>query len=208
MTRRFLSLLLISVLIFGHCFAKADVSARNVFEFMELYTERATIVQQGLDCELPSASYFSYPSLIIDNCIDIFTPAGTITFDAETFEIKAAEITYFSSLSSDEKESLSDTYNCIIAFSALEYDANEDNLFALTHSFLGSSAPKNAVEKATEILAPINKALDDQTATDQIASAEGLFIYQGDYKYYLRYVTLEDDGKTVLNEFQLIALKE
>ena len=124
------------------------------------------------------------PITMSDEIVRISCSAGIADIYMDDFTVSELSMCLSSyDVSSKTNNQMFD--ECILAVSALEVSADEDNVLPTMSRISGG--PKNAVEKATTIL---NYEIMPNVTEESIRSAkanENVLLYSGNYDYYLQY---------------------
>ena len=187
--RRFF-IVLVVVFLAVSSFASAETTKQiDAFEFQTLFAKRYTkfLIDNDLDYNF-HASSINVPIYETEE-ITVTTSAGTLTLDAKDFTIKNVLMTLIDVSASDEaNESL--VLICLMAMSALECNDLEERMLPL-RAKLNPAEPADAIELIVnlwnnELYENINAALD--------APEDEVFVYSGNYDYFLIYYTGLEKG--------------
>lgn len=161
-----------SAVITGKITTTKATECRSLVEFVELYSTRY-VAYSSKDIVL-SRSATDSPHQYGD-ILDFTTTAGSVGVHADTFKVHDVMMTFYSSTASDSyNNSLMDS--CVMAISALEYDADYDDF---------SYGQKSAISAAQKLyLNTISPKIEEKFRT-AVTSDDEVFLCSCNYDYYL-----------------------
>lgn len=138
-----------------------------------------------------------------DNVITVSSDAGLLDIDLEDFSVVKLDTVLYDFKKSEE-DNAAVFVRCVTAFSALEYDDIEDSLFELyAKAGIGSGA-NDAVEESLRIWNEMIVPAFERVITEAVQSGEEVFLYSGNYDYYVVYYSNQGSGAS-LEQLGMIA---
>lgn len=163
--------------------ATAEKTARRgLVEFIELYTSRFTAYAKENDLEFDTSPLSALPPWKSGDLLMFETSAGTASVYPSGYDLHDLVMTFYS-LSDDDADNELHATSCVMAISALEYDAQ----YEVGPSFVR----KSAVEDAVAIFDEIGNGLEE-TLTRAMETESRVLVYTGNYDYYVEYVTISN----------------
>lgn len=153
---------------------------RGLVEFIELYASRFAVYAYENGLEFDTAPLSSLPPWKRGDLLMFETSAGTAGVYPGGYDLHDLVITFYS-LSDDDADNELYATSCVIAISALEFDAQYE---------VGPSlARKSAVEDAAAIFEEMGNGLEE-ALTQSMDGGCRVLIYSGNYDYFVEYVTM------------------
>lgn len=155
---------------------------RGLVEFTELYASRLAVYanENGLDFDVAPLS--ALPPWKSGDLLMFETSAGTAGVYPGGYDLHDLVMTFYS-LSDDDSDNELYATSCVMAISALEFDANYE---------VGPSsiAGKSAVEDAAAIFEEIGNGLEEALGKSMEEGGR-VPVYSGNYDYFVEYVTMD-----------------
>ena len=153
---------------------------RGLVEFVELYASRFAVFASENGLDFDTAPLSPLPPWKSGDLLMFETSAGTAGVYPGGYDLHDLVMTFYS-LSDDDADNELYATSCVMAISALEFDAQYE---------IGPSlARKSAVEDAATIFDEIGNGLED-TLTQAMEETRRVLVYSGNYDYYIEYVTM------------------
>ena len=172
---------LVLVLLMLPAVASAEkTDRRGIVEFIELYASRFAVFAHENGLEFDTAPLSSLPPWKSGDLLMFETSAGTAGVYPGGYDLHDLVMTFYS-LSDDDADNELYATSCVIAISALEFDAQYE---------VGPSlARKSAVEDAAAIFEEMGNGLEE-ALTQSMEEGGRVLIYSGNYDYYAEYATM------------------
>lgn len=172
---------LVLVLLMLPAVASAEkTDRRGLVEFIELYASRFAVFAHENGLEFDAAPLSSLPPWKSGDLLMFETSAGTAGVYPGGYDLHDLVMTFYS-LSDDDADNELYATSCVIAISALEFDAQ--------YEVGPSPARKSAVEDAAAIFEEMGNGLEE-ALTQSMEEGGRVLIYSGNYDYYVEYVTM------------------
>lgn len=162
--------------------AAEKTTRRGLVEFVELYASRFTAFANENGLEFDVSLFSTIPPWKSGDLLMFETSAGIAGVYPSGYDLHDLVMTFYSLSAGDATNELYAT-SCMIAISALEYDA----VYEAGPSF----ARKSAVEDAATIFEEICNRLEE-TLTQAIETESRVLVYTGNYNYYIEYVIIDN----------------
>lgn len=206
------SFLAVFVLCCYNSYAESTFSATktlDTFEFTELCVSRIQkyneLYGEAISGGAFKPSCINIPIYTEDEIMAVSNSFASMTLNKWDLKITSATINWIDLAENGEdfKESFE---RAVIAFSALEYDAFQDELMEGLHK-IGGTNNKSAIESAYSILSDtiFPKVFDNKLIWWRVVeNNEKILVYSGNYDWYANYYQYSYSGKTYMY-LQLIA---
>lgn len=187
MLKKLVTILLLLLMLSVPALGEQTTNRTNAFEYTELFIQRADILKYegAIDLELPSTGMVYYVSNFVEGSYHVDTSGATIQIDQNDLSVMGLTATLMM-LKDGEVVDENDSIIAMLAFSALEFDALDDNTIQLEYRF-GLSDYSNAIMKAfgifEEQISPIQ--LKNMLA---IMNGEKIVVYEGKYTWSIDYM--------------------
>lgn len=187
MLKKLVTILLLLLMLSFPALGEQTTNRTNAFEYTELFIQRADILKYegAIDLELPSTGMVYYVSNFVEGSYHVDTSGATIQIDQNDLSVMGLTATLMM-LKDGEVVDENDSIIAMLAFSALEFDALDDNTIQLEYRF-GLSDYSNAIMKAfgifEEQISPIQ--LKNMLA---IMNGEKIVVYEGKYTWSIDYM--------------------
>jgi hypothetical protein len=174
----------------------------NAFTFVELSTKRMLEAEQATRLKLLRV-FDHYPNFIgtPPGQIRANTASGAIYFDAKDHNIIEFNSTLMN-LSQDDDHNLKTVYKVIVAMSALEYGAVDEEIMRITEKMTPFQKMENI------FLNEIQIRLNSHKFLDELIDGANMVVYSGNFTYSLDYCEIEDpETKENIEMILLTAVK-
>lgn len=176
--KKIISLLLVLIMLPVVSFAERT-ERRALVEFVELYSSRFAVYANESGIDFDTSIYASIPPWKKGDLLIFETSAGSAGVNLDTYDLHDLVMTLYSLSDDDTGNELCAT-SCLVAISALEYDA----LYEV------GPVKKSAIEDAAAIFDEIGNGLEE--AIEYSMNNGGRFlVYCGNYNYFIEYVSFD-----------------
>lgn len=177
-------------------------SRRGAFEFVELYMNRLTALNQenNFSKDIWISGNTKWPGSGQDGFASVDTELGLIDVDLSDFSLDSVEFTIYDEADSEE-ERLARAYRFIAAVSALEFSYDEASRLRIGAQVL--DGPKDEIETGNEIAVEIMKKVRSAVADGTLQGGE-VSVYSGNYEYSV-YTMTYPVKDVVHTSYELIA---
>lgn len=175
--KKLIALFLVALMI--PCVAVAEsTNTRGLVEFLELYSSRfaAYACQNGL--EFDASTYSDLPPYKSGDYLVFESSAGSIAVYPASYAIHDVTMTFYSMTDDDADNELFAT-SCIMAISALEFDASYEKGPSL--------AKKSATDDAVRIFDEEIGGRLEESLTQAIETGKRVYVCSCNYDYYIDY---------------------
>ncbi len=206
--KRLFSVFLTVLLVFclsSSAYADAEqTDRRGCFEFTELFISRLDELSYntGTDFDLLISKPLCPTASENGKVLFFDTSAGTLWLDSGDLSLVGIDMTLRDDTVSDE-ENLAHVSKCIVAISALECSQAEDGILRISSKIQGD--PKNAYEVGEEIADQLLAGINSGALKEAVETKSDVFLYSGNYDYYVSYITGEKPDGTKIGFINLHA---
>lgn len=191
MLRKLVTILLLLLMLSVPALGEQTTNRMNAFEYTELFIQRADILKYegDIDLDLPSVGMFYYVSDFVEGSYHVDTSGSTIQIAQNDLSIMGLTTTLMM-MKKGEIVDENDSLVAMLAFSALEFDALDDNTIQLEHRF-GLSDYSNAIMKAASIFEEQISPIQIKNI-NAIMNGEKIVVYEGKYTWSIDYMESGD----------------